>query len=65
MKKNASCQGGEMLPTCSFLKNINVKTKQIFKDIGIFESYILSSNKKELFFSGKIRFVFTIIFLKM
>ena len=64
-KKNASCQGGEMLPTCSFLKNINVKTKQIFKDIGIFESYILSSNKKELFFFGKIRFVFTIIFLKM
>ena len=50
MKKRAACQGGEMLPTCSFLKNINVKTKQIFKDIGIFESYILSSNKKELFF---------------
>ena len=42
-----------MLPTCSFLKNINVKTKQIFKDIGIFESYILSSNKKELFFLAK------------
>ena len=54
-----------MVPMCSFFKNINVKTKQIFKDIGIFESYILSFNKKELFFLGKIRFVFAIIFLKM
>jgi len=53
-----------MLPTCSFLKNINVKTKQIFKDIGIFESYILSSNKKELFFFGKKSFCFYNYILK-
>ena len=46
------------------LKNINVKTKQIFKDIGLFEGYILGSNKKELFFFGKFVLFLQLYFWK-